>query len=47
MLSILTFVIAREQNAKPWKVIAEHVAIAVVVIVIAHFVGGWIASTFC
>jgi len=46
-LSILTLVIAREQNAKSWKVIVEHVGIAVVVIVIAHYVGDWIASTFC
>ena len=46
MLSILTFLIAREQKAKPWKVIAEHVGIALVVIVIAHYVGDWIASTF-
>ena len=47
ILSILTFIIAKEQNDKPWKVITEHVTIAVVVIVIAHFVGDWISSTFC
>lgn len=45
-LSILSFRIAREQKAKPWKVIAEHLIIAVVVIVITHYVGDWISSTF-
>jgi len=46
MLSILSFSIAKEQKVKPWKVIAEHLIIALVVVVIAHYVGDWIALTF-
>lgn len=46
ILSILSFSIAKEQKAKPWKVIAEHLIIALVVVVIAHYVGDWIALTF-
>ena len=46
ILSILSFSIAKEQKVKPWKVIAEHLIIALVVVVIAHYVGDWIASTF-
>jgi len=46
MLSVLSFVIAKGQKAKPWKVIAEHLIIALVVIGISHYVGDWIASTF-
>lgn len=46
LLSIFSFYIAREQKAKPWKVIAEHSTIALVVIVITHYVGDWIGLTF-
>ncbi len=48
-LSILTLIswrIARQQGAKPWKAITEHVAIALAVIVITHYVGDWIGATF-
>ena len=44
VLSILSFVIAKGQKAKPWKVIAEHLAIALLVIAIAHYVGDWIST---
>ena len=46
LLCILSFKVAKDQKAKPWKVIAEHLMIAVVVIIITHYVGDWIASTF-
>ncbi len=46
ILSILSFSIAKEQKVKSWKVIAEHLIIAMVVVVIAHYVGDWIALTF-
>jgi VIT1/CCC1 family predicted Fe2+/Mn2+ transporter len=47
LLSILSFSIAKEQKAKPWRVVAEHLIIALIVIVITHHVGDWISSTFC
>jgi VIT1/CCC1 family predicted Fe2+/Mn2+ transporter len=46
MLCILSFLIAKEQKVGVWKVIAEHLIIALVVIVTTHYVGGWISSTF-
>lgn len=46
LLGIFSFWIARQQKARPWKVIAEHLLIALVVIVITHYIGGWISSTF-
>ena len=46
ILGILSFYIAREQKAKPWRVVAEHLFIALVVIGITHYVGDWIGSTF-
>jgi VIT1/CCC1 family predicted Fe2+/Mn2+ transporter len=45
-ISVISFNIAREQKEKPWKVIGEHLLIALVVITITHFVGEWIAATF-
>lgn len=46
VLGIFSFVLAKEQKGKPWKVIGEHLFIAVVVIVITHYVGEWIAKIF-
>ncbi|HIH61881.1 MAG TPA: hypothetical protein HA298_04260 [Methanobacteriales archaeon] len=47
LLGIFSFQIAREQKRNPWRIIAEHVIIALAVIIIAHYVGVWIALTFC
>ena len=46
MLGLLSFNIAKEQNEKPWKVVTEHLTIALLVIALTHIVGGWISSTF-
>lgn len=46
LLSILSYFIAREQKIKPWKVIVEHLVIAMVVIVLAHYAGDWISKAF-
>ena len=46
LLSFFSFRIAQEQNAKSWRVVLEHLIIAVAVIVIAHYVGCWIGATF-
>ena len=46
LLGILSFQIAKEQKTKPWKVVMEHLVIALIVIVITHYLGDWIGSTF-
>lgn len=46
LLGILSYFIAREQKVNPWKVIGEHLAIAMVVIVVTHYAGGWISKVF-
>jgi len=46
LISILSFNIARERKAKPWKVVAEHLIIALIVIAITHYVGDWVALAF-
>ena len=45
-LGLLSFYIAKEQRTRPWKAIVEHLVIALVVIALTHYVGGWIGSTF-
>ena len=46
VLSILNFSIAKQKKETAWKMIAEHLIIALIVIVITHYVGDWIALTF-
>jgi VIT1/CCC1 family predicted Fe2+/Mn2+ transporter len=46
LLTIISFVIAKEQEKKPWKIIAEHLIMAVVVIITTYSVGNWISLVF-
>ena len=46
LLGILSFLIAREQGPNPWKVVIEHIMIALLVVIITHLAGLWISSTF-
>jgi len=46
LLCTLSYMIARKEREKPMRVVAEHLAIGLVVIIIAYFVGIWIANTF-
>ena len=44
LIAILSFFLARSLNkSAPW-VVLEHLAVAVIVVIITHFVGLWIAS---
>ena len=45
-LGILSFVVAKYKKEKPWKVILEHLIIALVVIIITHYAGDLISLTF-
>lgn len=46
LLIVLSYYIAREQKVNPYKAITEHVAIAVVVIIISNYLSEWILSFF-
>lgn len=46
LLGIFSFCIAKEQKVKPWKVIMEHLIIAIVVIIMTNIVGDFIRITF-
>jgi VIT1/CCC1 family predicted Fe2+/Mn2+ transporter len=43
LLSIVSYNIAKEQKKKPWFVVGEHLVIAAIVIVAAHYVGHYIS----
>ena len=44
LLGVMSYYLARIQNIKPWKVITEHLVIALVVIVCTHYIGHWIST---
>ena len=46
LMTIFSFYLAKKQKEKPWRVILEHFAIAMVVIIITHYVGDWISARF-
>lgn len=46
LLATFNFYIARSRRVRPWPIIAEHVFIAMCVILLAHVIGDWIQSTF-
>lgn len=46
LLSIFSYLMAREQKIKPWKVVAEHLSIALIVITLTHYIGGWVSTLF-
>jgi vacuolar iron transporter family protein len=43
LLTVLSFFIARAQTSAPWKVIGEHLLIALCVVGITHAVGDWVS----
>ena len=46
VLTIYNFILAKNRKIKPWKLVTEHLAIAILVIIITHFVGKWISLVF-
>lgn len=46
LLSILSFKIGKDQKTKTWIVVIEHLIIAIIVIIIAYYVGHFIKLTF-
>lgn len=43
VLSVLSHIIARSQGEPSWKIIAEHLLIALLVVALTHSAGHWIA----
>ncbi|MBU0930087.1 MAG: hypothetical protein KJ623_03360 [Nanoarchaeota archaeon] len=44
LITIFSYTIAKRERIKPIKVIREHLLIAIVVIIITHFVGGLVST---
>lgn len=44
ILTVLSYIIAKTQGERAWKVVSEHVFIAIIVIAITHVVGDWVAT---
>ena len=44
ILTVLSYIIARSQGKPPWKIVGEHLLIAIVVIAATHWLGEWIGK---
>ena len=46
VIIVLSYYLARSQGKAPIAIILEHLAIAILVVVLSHFIGVWVARTF-
>lgn len=46
VIVVLSYFLAKTQNSRPLHVIGEHLGIAVLVVVLSHFIGVWVNQTF-
>jgi vacuolar iron transporter family protein len=46
VIVLLSYYLARSQKVTVFPVVAEHLTIAVVVVVLAHFIGVWVQNVF-
>lgn len=44
LISVFSFYMAKQQNVKPFAVVAEHLVITIIVIFITHNIGDFVAS---
>jgi VIT1/CCC1 family predicted Fe2+/Mn2+ transporter len=46
LLGVFSYFLAKAQKGNPWKVVFEHLIIALIVIGITHSLGDWIGARF-
>jgi VIT1/CCC1 family predicted Fe2+/Mn2+ transporter len=46
LISVFSYLMAKSQKQNPGKVIAEHVAVMLAVVVLAHFIGDVVHKLF-
>ena len=46
VIIVLSYFLARTQKASPVAIIAEHLGIAILVVVFSHLIGAWVSRTF-
>ena len=44
ILAILSYTLAKAQKEAPWKIVSEHILIALVVISVTQLLGDWIST---
>ncbi len=44
LIALFSYLMAKQQKIKPPVVIAEHLIIAVIVIILTHYIGDWVAT---
>ena len=44
LITAFSLYMAKQQNIKSFKVVLEHLAIAIFVIIVTHYVGDWVAT---
>ena len=46
VIAVLSWFIARAQKSSPLAIVAEHVGIAILVVVVSHYIGVWVNYAF-
>ncbi|HSG59672.1 MAG TPA: hypothetical protein VLA06_09090 [Woeseiaceae bacterium] len=46
VITVLSYFLARVQNASPLAIIGEHLGIAMLVVVLSHWIGTWVGKAF-
>ena len=46
VIVVLSYFLARSQGESPLAIIAEHVGIAMLVVIFSHYIGVWVGTTF-
>ena len=46
VIVVLSYFLARAQEASPAAIIAEHLAIAIIVVILSHLIGEWVSRTY-
>ncbi len=44
LIGIVSYYIARQKTEKAWKIVLEHLGIAIIVIIITHYIGDWVST---
>lgn len=46
VILVLSVFVARSQNESPWPIVLEHLGIAILVVILSHLIGVWVANNF-
>ena len=46
VITLLSYLLAKTQDTNPLMIIAEHVGIAIIVVILSHLIGVWVNNTF-